>query len=478
MLVLGAAFGPQATVVEVRDADGGRLVAHGRATHGDGGGSPHDPTTWWRALARAVAEAGEREIAAIAVAGGHPGLVLLDGAGAVLRPMQPWPDGEVADDAERLRQALGADTWARETGALPGPGTAVSRLAWLQRRDPDTFSRIGAALLPHDWLTYRLSGRPVTDRGSASLSGLWSPHREAWSADALRAVAARGQALQWEERLPRVLGPAEEADWLAASVYELLGLRGRPLVAPGTGEPMAVALALGVGPGESAVSLGAGTSVLVGLAHPVVDGSGTVRSRADAAGGHLAIVTTGGGTTVARTIAGVLDVELGALAEMALAAPPSTAGPLVVTGPDGRAGAVVTELAPGVGRDQIARAAFEGTAAGALEALDAVAAISGGAGAQGPIRLAAPDAAGPAHAQVLADLSGREVLAAPAGSMAAAGACIQAAAVLHGVDPTEVASAWQVGAGRSHSPRADPTRAERRARLVAARQRQRRAAAP
>ena len=37
----------------------------------------------------------------------------------------------------------------------------MSRLAWLRRTEPETFERIGAALLPHDWLTYRLAGRSV-----------------------------------------------------------------------------------------------------------------------------------------------------------------------------------------------------------------------------------------------------------------------------------------------------------------------------
>ena len=91
-LVLGAAFGPRATHVEVRDADTGALVATGSARHQDLGPSVDDPTAWWRSLTSAVSRTGQREIAAISVSGGHPGLVLLDGAGAVLRPMQPWSD--------------------------------------------------------------------------------------------------------------------------------------------------------------------------------------------------------------------------------------------------------------------------------------------------------------------------------------------------------------------------------------------------
>src|SRR5688572_32472244 len=277
-LVLGVAFGARATEVEVRDTDTGSLVATGRARHADLGPDVDvdDPIAWWRSLAAAVAQAGEREIAAISVCGSHPGLVLLDGAGAVLRPVQPWSDRAAERDAARLRNALGAERWAREAGMLPTPRAAVTRLAWLRRTDPATYGRIGAALLPHDWLTYRLAGRAVTDRGTASLTGAWSPSTDGWIDAVLSELG--GRPSDWESRLPEVLGPTDRADWLAAPVYELLGLRGRPLVAPGTGEPMATALAMALTPGRAGIALAGSTTVLIGMRRPIVDTTGSVRS--------------------------------------------------------------------------------------------------------------------------------------------------------------------------------------------------------
>ncbi|MGH9084790.1 MAG: FGGY family carbohydrate kinase, partial [Acidimicrobiales bacterium] len=303
-LVLGAAFGATTTDVEVRDADTGALVATGRASHADHGTAADDPTAWWRSLASGIAGGGEREIAAMSVCGSHPGAVLLDAAGAVLRPLQPWAGADAAAEATRLRRALGPERWARRTGALPGATTLITRLAWLQRADATTFGRIGAALLPHDWLTYRLAGRAVTDRGSASLTGAWSPSSEAWFGEVLERLAPRRSEAWWAERLPAVLGPSEQADWLDAPVYELLGLRGRPLVGPGTGEPMAVALALGLTPGRTAISLGPSSAVLGGLATAVADPTGAVRSRADATGHHLAVAVAPGGAALIDAVRG------------------------------------------------------------------------------------------------------------------------------------------------------------------------------
>ena len=472
--VLGVSFGPRSTEVEVRDADSGALVAAGRARHVDLGPDidVDDPIAWWRSLAAAVAQAGEREIAAISVCGSHPGLVLLDGAGAVLRPVQPWSDAAAERDAARLRKTLGAERWARDTGMLPTARAAVTRLAWLRRTDPETYGRIGAALLPHDWLTYRLAGRLVTDRGTASLTGAWSPSTGDWVDAVLSELG--GRPSDWVPRLPEVLGPTDRADWLAAPVYELLGLRGRPLVAPGTGEPMATALAMALTPGRAGVSLAASTTVLVGLRRPIVDPTGSVRSRADATGRHLAISTAAGGASSIAVIGELMGVPADRLGELALRAGEADRDVVLVPGVAGRAGAVLTGLRPGVTQSGVARAAFDGIACAALDTLDQ--AVDAGAAWDDDeaLRLTGPALGIDAHAQVLATLADRPVVAV-GGSLAAAGACVQAAAVLAEEPPEVVAERWDLLAGTQVEPAADPDRLARRLANAEERSRQRRA---
>lgn len=446
-LVLGAALGPRATDVEVRDATSGALVASGRARHPES--AEHDPTSWWRSFTAAVAQTGQREIGALAVCGSHPGLVLLDRAGAVLNGGPTWSSPDTEREASRLQRAVGADWWARRIGALPTASTAVSRLAWLRRSAPGTFAAIGAALLPHDWLTYRLAGRTVTDRGSASLTGAWSPAAEGWLAEVLDLLAPGATSEWWRERLPVVLGPAERADWLDAPVFELLGLRGRPLVGPGTGEAMAVALALEVTPGRAAVSLGARATVLVGTDEPVVDPSGAVRSRADATGRHLALGTAPGGAGVVEVVREVLGVERGAMGALADVASERSR---VALDPGGE-GAALTGLAPGVSRGDVARAAFDGVARAALDALERVVAAGARWGDDEPLRLAGPGHDLRAHARSFAELAGRPVQPAPPISLAAAGACIQAAAVWSDEPPDAVAARWGLGRAAWVEPR-------------------------
>jgi xylulokinase len=100
----------------------------------------------------------------------------------------------------------------------------------------------------------------------------------------------------------------------------------------------------------------------------------------------------------------------------------------------------VAGLRSDVTRAELARAAFEGVVCGLLDGLDALAAA--GVDTGGRLVLVGGGARSRAYRQVLADLSGRAV-AVPSGSEhVAAGACVQAAAVLHGHPAAEVAASW------------------------------------
>src|SRR5262249_28054088 len=161
--------------VEVRDADDGRLIASGRAPHPPTTPprSEQDPTAWWAALIDAVRRTGVRDVDALSVAGQQHGLVVLDRDGEGLRRRKLWNDTESAADAAAMVEQLGAEHWAKACGSVPVASFTITKLAWLARHEPETFGRVATVLLPHDYLTYRLSGRFVTDRGDASGTGYW-----------------------------------------------------------------------------------------------------------------------------------------------------------------------------------------------------------------------------------------------------------------------------------------------------------------
>ena len=129
-----------------------------------------------------------------------------------MRPAKLWNDTETAPDVGWLIKKLGGpEAWAEAVGSVPVPALTITKLSWLHRSEPDAWARMRHVCLPHDWLTWKLTGRLVTDRGDASGTGYWSPIEERYRYDLLEIV---GADLDWKAMLPTVLGPSEPAgEW-------------------------------------------------------------------------------------------------------------------------------------------------------------------------------------------------------------------------------------------------------------------------
>lgn len=441
-LVLGVDSSTSATLVEVRDADSGRLVASGTAPHPPVAPPrcEQDPTVWWSALLDAIAQTNQRDIAAMAVAGQQHGLVVTDSAGAVLRPAKLARDTEAAGHAAHLVEQFGAARWVDAVGIVPDASVTIAKLAWLRTREPATFRRVGHVLLPHDWLTFRLTGRMVTDRGDASGTGYWSPAENRWRPDLLHRLDAATSQDEWRNRLPTVLAPTAPADWLTASVHEIVGLRGRPIVAAGTGRQMAIALGIGLEVDEIAVSLGTDGGVFTTSNQPADDPTGAVRGFADATGRYLPFAPLDDAMDTIVGVARLLRLDAAGLGRLARRAPVGSGGLTVIPG-SGARGAVIHELGSDAGPEHLARAAFEGVACAALERAEAVAKATGQT-ATGPLRVVGEAARSPTFRRILSDLGGTPVAASADLAPVAKGACVQAAAALAGCGPEHIAAAW------------------------------------
>ncbi len=441
--VLGVDSSAHSTAVELRDADSGELFGSGRAAHPETGGSnrDQDPLVWWNALVDARRDAGGAlGVSAVAVAAQMHGLVVLDHEGQVIRPAKMGHEPEATRDAESLVEALGGpEQWVHACGSAPDGAFAVAKLAWLRRTEPDAFARIAKVMLAHDWLTFRLSRKVVTDRGGASSTGYYSPRDGAWCPELLALV---DPDKSWGPCLPRVIESAEPA-----------GDREGVTIAAGTSETMAAALGVGLRPRDVVVSLEHGYVFTV-RERPTEDPNGRVCGFADATGRFLPLVSASGALGALTSFANVLGVDQARFDRLALDAPPGAHGvtlrPAATRGRRGRAprpGALSgfdAELTPSL----VARAAVEGVAHQLLDDIDALrhadVPVGGRFVLQGGAR-------SHALAQALADLSGRPI-ALPKGDRVVAGACVLAAAAFHGAAPDELAVAWGLDQARDLEP--------------------------
>lgn len=441
-LVAGVDSSTQSCKIVVVDAETGHLRAHASAPHPDA--TEIDPGEWWHALQNAASACGVwDEVQAVSVAAQQHGMVALDDAGEVVRPALLWNDTRSAEQADAMVAELGREYWAKATGSVPLPSFTVTKLAWLRAQEPYHADRVAQVMLPHDWLTWRLLGRPaeaVTDRSDVSGTGYWSPAEERYRDDLLERALGRAA------RTPRVLQPSDEAGHTTRGA----------VIGPGAGDNAGAALGLQVVGGDVVVSLGTSGTVFGTADRPACDPTGTVAGFADASGRFLPLVCTLNATRVLDATASLLGVDHAGLDRLAAAAPPAADGLVFVPYLDGERtpnlpdasaslfGLRRTTMTPG----HLARAAVLGVLCGLADGLDELRAhgvtprrvvLVGGGARSEALRAAA------------AEVFALPVRVPEPAEYVALGAARQAAWVLSGsVDPP----VWTAGVSVEYEPRA------------------------
>ena len=454
-LVAGVDSSTQSCKIVIRDAATGALVREARAPHPDG--TEVHPDHWWRALGEAVgAVGGLDDVAALSVGGQQHGMVVLDADGEVIRPALLWNDTRSADAARDLirelgdgDEAVGRRTWADAVGSVPVASLTVTKLRWLADHEPERARRVAAICLPHDWLTWRLSGAGsledlVTDRSDASGTGYFDAVTNTYRRDLL-ALALRITEEEAERIvLPRVAGPHEVAArggvcaLAPGAAVDLTHLA----LGPGCGDNAGAALGLGLRPGRTSVSLGTSGVVASVSATPTHD-----PGFADATGAFLPLACTLNGARVLDAARGVLGVTYDEFDALALSAEPGAGGLVHVPYLEGErtpnlpeatgalTGMTLASLTPA----NYARACVEGLLCLMGACIDAVRAqgvdVSAVAIVGGGVKWASARELSPAVLGVPVDVPS-------AGEYVANGAAKQAAWVLAG---GEEPPAWEIG---------------------------------
>jgi xylulokinase len=441
-LVAGVDSSTKSTKVVIVDSDDGSIVASATSRHPTTAPprSEQDPMAWWRAFSKAWSACGPitRSVKAISVAAQQHGMVALDGDGVPVHRAKLWNDSESAPQSESLTEHLGAEAWARRCGSVLTPSFTITKLAWLRDNQPDAYRRVRRVLLPHEWLTWQLLGCPTTsvgDRGDASGTGWWSPSSGEVDEGLLALVDAE------REWLPEIRGPRALAGEAATMI------RGAA-VGVGTGDNMGAALALGLAPGDLAVSFGTSGTVFTSSTSPSFDTAGEVAGFADAAGRFLPLVCTLNATKVTEWAVGLAGGKANDLDRLGALSPPGANGVTLVPYLDGErtpllpdATGTLSGLRTTTTVADIVRASVEGVICGLLAGVDALERC--GVDTSGRVLAVGGGARSTLYRQTLADLSMREIVTPdPSVDRVAVGAAAQAAALLSDTAPDVVGGAW------------------------------------
>ena len=454
--VAGVDSSTQSTKVEIRDLDSGHVVGAGSAPHAAVTPpiSEQDPGSWWLAFetawdhAVASVPGGPGDVTAVSVAGQQHGMVALDASDRPVHPAKLWNDTESAPDADWLLGQLadrdadgnritdGTEAWAAAIGSVPVAAFTATKLSWLHRTQPESWAAMARVLLPHDYLTHRMTGEYTTDRGDASGTGYWSPATGEYRWDLLSLIDAERD---WTSTVPTVLGPLDVA-----------GAWNGVAVAPGTGDNMAAALGLGLAPGDAALSVGTSGTAFAVSDVPTADPSGAVAGFADATGHFLPLVCTSNAAKVLDAVARLLGVDHDEFDRLATAAVGQPNLPVLLPYFDGErtpnrpdATGLLGGLRSDVTREQLALAAVNGVACGMLDALDALRKF---APLTGRVVLTGGGARSTALRSVVAGLLEEPLMLAGVDQAVATGAAVQAAAVAGGDDHAAVQRRWGLDA--------------------------------
>lgn len=364
--VAGVDSSTQSVKIVVRDSESGALLAQASRPHPDG--TEVDPQHWLDALHAVITEIGGLEsLAAISIAGQQHGMVLLDSAGEVIRPALLWNDTRSAAQAAAINAAF-PDIHQRTGSQLVASFTA-SKVRWVFENEPENAARIAAIALPHDWLSWKLSGSTdiremFTDRSDASGTGYFDPISNSYIPEILEWVTGKKDVI-----LPRIVAPGA----VGAQV-------GKTVIACGAGDNAGAALGIGAVVGDLVISLGTSGTAFAVSSSPSHDQSGEVAGFADATGNFLPLACTLNAAKVFDATAKLLGVGFEEYSQLALQASPGADGLMMAPHFDGERtpnrpdaqGAISGMNHSNFTPANLARASIEGVIAGLAYATQAL----------------------------------------------------------------------------------------------------------
>jgi len=434
VLVAGVDSSTQSVKVVIRDAATGQLVRSGRASHP--AGTEVDPQSWWLALQEAIESAGGLEdVSGISIGGQQHGMVVLDKDGSVIRPALLWNDtrsaqaaSDLNDEYEKLHEGepISAAVGSRLVAAF-----TASKIRWLADHEPENADNVAAIALPHDWLSWKLSGSKnledlFTDRSDASGTGYFDPVTSEYRRDIL-ALALKSDR---EIILPRVLGPFEIAARTSTGIS----------IGAGCGDNAGAALGVGAQSGDVVVSLGTSGTAFSVSKTPTHDSRGYVAGFDDATGHFLPLVCTLNAARILDAGAKILGLSLDEFGERALAAQPGAGGLTLLPYFEGErtpdrpeaTGALTGLSLSNSTSENFARAMIEGMLCGLV---DAVSQLETQGVEVRRILIIGGAAKNAAIASIASSLFGRAVFLPQDGEYVADGAAKQIAWALEGFEP-------------------------------------------
>lgn len=235
------------------------------------GWAEEDPRQWWSNVCAIVAELKDRgvdtdEIAAVGVTGMLPAVVLLDEAGALIRPSIQQSDARCGAEVRELAAELDGEAFVRRAGNGINQQLVIAKLRWIEKHEPEAFARIATVFGSYDYVNWKLTGERAIEQNWA-LEGGFVDIASHDVADDLVALA----------HIPRAALPPKTASHallgrVTPQAAAETGLAAGTPVVGGAADLIASALAAGLASqGDVLLKFGGSVDILVATDHATPD---------------------------------------------------------------------------------------------------------------------------------------------------------------------------------------------------------------
>jgi xylulokinase len=244
----------------------GRAVAEGRASYPLLQPKPNwyeqDAETWWDATCAALrtllGQIDAAQIDGLCITHQRESFVPVDNQGRPLRNGILWLDERSRAQVAFLENCIGKDRFHQVTGKPLTTNPSITKIAWLVQHEPSLVARTHKFLDAHAFLVYRLTGAFRTSLASADPMGLVDMRMGDWALDMIAEVGLR------PDQLPELIMPGRVIGFVSPEAAAATGLPVELKVIAGAGDGQCAGLGANATGGRRA-SLNLGTAVVSGL---------------------------------------------------------------------------------------------------------------------------------------------------------------------------------------------------------------------
>ena len=127
-------------------------------------------------------------ITAVGVTSFGESFVVLDKEDRALLPIMMYTDPRGQQEADTLRERLGAEFICETAGTSPHPMYSLPKLMWIRNNKPEVFSQIKKVCLIGDFIVYMLTGKRLIDYSLAARTMGLDIRKLEWSKDIFKAA--------------------------------------------------------------------------------------------------------------------------------------------------------------------------------------------------------------------------------------------------------------------------------------------------